>query len=177
MVVIVSYVLNSNISFFPFETAQPHSLFGVARHPVDDTLSANDLGMMDIKCPFCNALHWRDERVSSSRINHPEFETCCAHGKVKLPPLHVPPPALYDLFVGQHVEAKNFRTEIVQYNAALAFTSLGVKVDHSIVGHGPPVFRIQGELTHLSGSLLPEPNVNPCYSQLYIHDPQTAYQY
>ena len=58
-----------------------------------------------------------------------------------------------------------------------AFTSLGVKVDHSFVGHGPPVFRIQGELRHLSGSLLPEESKPPSYSQLYIYDPNMAYRY
>ena len=61
---------------------------------------------------------------------------------------------------------------IVQYNAALAFTSLGVKVDHSIEGHGPPVFWIHGELRHL-----PDKNEHPSYLQLYIYDPDMAYRY
>ena len=100
---------------------------------------------------------------------------CCARGKVKLQPLRVPPSLLYNLFIGDTLQVKEFRTNIVQYNAALAFTSLGVKVDHSIVGHGPPVFRIQGELRHLSGSLLPEDSETPCYSQLYVYDPDMAY--
>ena len=59
----------------------------------------------------------------------------------------------------------------------MAFTSLGVKVDTSIVGRGPPVFRIHGELRHLSGSLLPEEGQAPCYSQLYIYNPDVAYQH
>jgi hypothetical protein len=132
---------------------------------------------MNICCPFCNALHWLDERVSSSKIGSPEFGMCCAHGKVKLPSLRVPPFPLYNLFTGDSHEAKEFRTNIVQYNAALAFTSLGVNVDHSIVGRGPPVFRIHGELRHLSGSLLPEESEVPCYSQLYIYDSDIAYRY
>lgn len=94
---------------------------------------------MNICCPFCNALHWRDERLSSSRINHPEFGMCCGHGKVKLPSLQVPPLALYNLFMADTFQAKEFRMNIVQFNAALAFTSLGVNVNHSIDGHGPPV--------------------------------------
>ena len=52
-----------------------------------------------------------------------------------------------------------------------------MKVDQSVLGHGPPVFRIHGELRHLSGSLLPEETVPPCYSQLYIYNPHAAYQY
>ena len=105
-----------------------------------DSLHVHDLGRMNICCTFCGALHWDDEKLSLSRINHPEFGMCCGRGKVKLPALRVPPSLLYDLFVGDSQQAKEFRTNIVQYNAALAFTSLGVKVDHSIAGHGPPVF-------------------------------------
>jgi hypothetical protein len=33
---------------------------------------------------------------------------------------------------------------------------LGVNIDQSLLGQGPPVFRIHGELRHLSVSLLPE---------------------
>jgi Helitron helicase-like domain at N-terminus len=150
------------------------SLFCSGRLPVSDTLPANYLGAMNVLCPFCGALHWLDERVSSSTAGHFEFGTCCAHGKV---PLRVPPAPLYNLLTGETAQAKEFRANIVQYNAALAFTSLGVKVDQSILGHGPPVFRIHGELRHLSGSLLPEETARPCYSQLYIYDPQAAYQH
>ena len=132
---------------------------------------------MNIHCCHCDALHWQSERVSSSRVTQPEFQTCCAHNKVKLPPLQIPPAPLYNLFTGDSHEAKEFQSNIVQYNAALAFTSLGVKVNESVLGHGPPVFRIHGELRHLSGSLLPEDSVPPCYSQLYIFDPHEAYQY
>jgi hypothetical protein len=152
-----------------------NSSFCIARQPVADDLGPIDLGLMNIHCPYCDALHWLDERVSSSRVGRPEFQTCCAHGKIKLSPLRTPPAPLYDLFTGDTHEAKEFRSNIVQYNAAFAFTSLGVKVDHSILGRGPPVFRIHGELRHLSGSLLPEESVNPCYSQLYVYDPHEAY--
>jgi len=152
-------------------------LFSAAREPVVGTIAAHDLGRMNIECPFCKALHWLEERVSSSTIRHPEFERCCQHGKVKLDPLRVPPLALYNLFVDDTRAGREFRKNIVQYNAALAFTSLGVNIDRSIVGRGPPVFRIHGELKHLSGSLLPEPGSDPHYSQLYIYDPHAAYQF
>ena len=43
-------------------------------------------------------------------------------------------------------------------------------------GGGPYVFRLQGELCHEHGSLLPDPNSNkpPSYCQLYIVDPAQA---
>jgi hypothetical protein len=96
---------------------------------------------------------------------------CCAHGKVSLLFLSVPPMPLYDLFVNDTNAAKEFRENIAQYNAVLAFTSLGVDIDRSIIGHRPPVFRIHGELTHLSGSLLPERGQPALYAQLYVYDP------
>ena len=52
-----------------------------------------------------------------------------------------------------------------------------MKVDHSIEGHGLPVFRIHGELKHLSGSLLPDESEHPSYSQLYIYNSDMAYRY
>ena len=116
------------------------SSFCIACQPVNNNLRANDLGLMNIQCPHCNALHWIEERVSSSRIGQPEFQMCCAHGKVKLPSLRIPPVPLYNLYTGESHEAKEFRSNIVQYNAALALTSMGVKVDQSLHGHGPPVF-------------------------------------
>ena len=61
---------------------------------------------------------------------------------------------------------------------AFAFTSLKVKEDHSVNrGHGPPVFRIQGELFHRGGPLEPAPHRDPMYAQLYIYDPQAALEH
>lgn len=131
---------------------------------------------MDVVCHFCEAFHWIDERITTSSILQPEFGMCCDHGKVSLPPLRIPPLPLFNLFTGTSMTAREFQTNIVQYNAALAFTSMGVNIDHSVLGRGPPVFRIHGELTHLTGSLLPEEGVPPTYAQLYIHDSQDAYR-
>ena len=54
-------------------------------------------------------------------------------------------------------------------------TSIGVKQDYAInqQGGGPWLFKIQGKLSHYSGSLLPEAD-NPTYAQLYIYDPAEA---
>ncbi|PIA31356.1 hypothetical protein AQUCO_05000025v1 [Aquilegia coerulea] len=42
-------------------------------------------------------------------------------------------------------------------------------------GRGPTSFTIHGELCHRIGSLLPESDKSPSYSQLYIYDPQVAF--
>ena len=94
-------------------TSAPGPLFCAAQRPVEDSLSANDLGIMNVQCPYCDALHWPDEHVLSSTVSHPEFQTCCTHGKVKLPPLWIPPAPLYNLFTGNTPDAKEFRSNIV----------------------------------------------------------------
>ena len=91
--------------------------------------------------------------------------------------LKVPPFPLYNLFTCNTHQAKDFSSNIVQYNAALAFTSLGININHSVIGGGPPVFQIQGELRHLSGYLLPEQSDTLKHSQLYVYDPHMAYRY
>ncbi len=100
---------------------------------------------------------------------------CCFQGKIKLAPLHNPPPELNNLFGGQTPQAKQFRENIRRYNNALAMTSLGCKVDESVNrGNGPYVFKVQGRLSHLAGSLLPQEGESPVYAQLYIYDPAEA---
>ena len=66
----------------------------------------------------------------------------------------------------------NISKKILDSTRAFAFTSLGVKVDHTVTtGAGPYSFRISGDLCHLSGALLPPPNQAPVFAQIYIHDP------
>lgn len=70
---------------------------------------------------------------------------------------------------------KEFQANIWQCNVALAFTSLGVKIDDSInCGQGPYVFCIHGELCHKMGAFTPHQNEAPAYVQLYLHDPWAA---
>ncbi|KAJ3817348.1 hypothetical protein F5880DRAFT_1451014, partial [Lentinula raphanica] len=109
----------------------------------------------------------------------PQFGMCCKHGEVCIPLLRSPPEYLWLLYTSQDLQAKEFRENIAQYNAALAFTSLGVSIDDSVNHHGrgPPVFRIHGELKHWSGSLLPKEGSAPAYAQLYILDPRSALHY
>lgn len=101
---------------------------------------------------------------------------CCDHNTVRLPCLQPPPDPLLALFTGTDPQSKNFRDHIWEYNRALAFTSLGATEDHSVnIGRGPPIFRIQGELCHRSGSLLPPPGRPPTYAQpRYLADDENV---
>ncbi|TDL14451.1 hypothetical protein BD410DRAFT_702923, partial [Rickenella mellea] len=130
---------------------------------------------MDIVCHHCGALHWAQEAIKNSTAQLPCFGMCCNHGQVRLPPAVDPPYALQQLLSGETPQSQEFRENIRQYNAALAFTSLGVAIDESINnGRGPYVFWIHGELCHRIGSLLPAEGRSPAYAQLYIYDPRAV---
>jgi len=50
-------------------------------------------------------------------------------------------------------------------------TSVGVKIDNSVTRQsGPYCFKIQRELYHLTGALLPHGGQTPMYAQIYILD-------
>jgi hypothetical protein len=57
------------------------------------------------------------------------------------------------------------------YNNTFAFTSLGVSVNCSVYcPHAVYPFRIKGELCHRIGSLLPTPDGEPAFAQIYVFD-------
>jgi Helitron helicase-like domain at N-terminus len=159
---------------------------------------------MDLECPVCGALHFKDERASGTNLRNPEFSLCCNRGKVELPYLRDPPTLLQRLLGSykdlpehrrfpvtraQETQGVAFRDEIRKYNSAMAFASLGVKIDGNVTGAagGPYSFRINGQLHHKIGALLPEVSIKlwlcylaegmniqdgqpPQYAQIYIHD-------
>ena len=116
------------------------------------------------------------ERLIHSSNRSPKFGICCLAGRISLPLLPEPPEILRTLLDSQDNRGKQFREHICQYNVSLAFTSLGVKLDHSVLGRGPYVFKIHGEVYHRHGSLLPI-GEQPCYAQLYFYDPSEALGY
>ena len=138
----------------------------------------HSLGPMNISCPHCQALHFSVEKLSNSTLNAPNFGTCCLTGQIILPPFPPPPQELLHLFNGTSPHSLEFKTNIRQYNATFAFTSLGANIDHSVVtGTGPYSFQISGELHHQASALLPIPNRAPAFAQLYIHDPNQQLDY
>src|SRR5882724_2144646 len=82
------------------------------------------------------------------------------------------------LLESSDTDAKEFRKHIPQYNAALAFTSLGAKFNQALFqGGGPYALCLIGELYHQLGALLPDENRSPSYAQLYLYDPAEASQF
>ncbi|KAF7820696.1 uncharacterized protein G2W53_026151 [Senna tora] len=91
-------------------------------------------------------------------------------GKVALPPVKKPPKFLKRLFTKKDSRSEEFMKKIRNYNM-FAFTFMGGKVDHSINNSKRPyVFRLHGQNMHLLGSLLPENDEQPKFSQLYMYD-------
>jgi len=127
---------------------------------------------MNMQCSKCGALHFDAEKLTSSTRREAKFGSCCLEGQIRLPEFRPPPADLKNLYNGTNPHSKVFKENIRQYNAAFAFTSLGVNIDRSVTGTaGVYSFRINGELHHLGGALLPSPGETPRYAQLYIHDP------
>jgi hypothetical protein len=120
---------------------------------------------------------WTEERLAKSKNNNPQFSLCCENGKVLLPNLPATSQGLEVLLTSKESSAVKFRDQIRMYNSVLAFTSLGAKVDESVIrGPRPYSFRIQGQLYHKIGSLCPAERQRPQFAQLYIHDTKREHQ-
>ncbi|CAN6881830.1 unnamed protein product [Brassica oleracea] len=103
---------------------------------------------------------------TDSKTGEPTFTIFCNHGQIKLPPIKQPPVLLEEL-----LQSRWFRDTIRVYNYVLAFTSIGMKMDYSVVhAPGPYTIRIQGQTHHRIGSLIPRQGRPPKYIQLYIFD-------
>uniref|UniRef100_K3Y356 ATP-dependent DNA helicase n=1 Tax=Setaria italica TaxID=4555 RepID=K3Y356_SETIT len=123
------------------------------------------------KC-FLPLLMERVKRSYSGEGERVHFHLCCRGGKVQLPLLRDPPPFLDGLLKPDgDILSKYFLKSIRSYNAMFDFTSLGAKIDMSInKGPGAFVFKINGQVHHRIGSLLPDEGKPPAYAQLYIVD-------
>ena len=84
---------------------------------------------------------------------------CCSSGKTHLPPLQPPPEPLRTYLKGETRDAKQFLANVCKYNAAFQMTSFGGKVCKES-GY-MPTFKVQGQIYHLMGSMLPVGNGVP----------------
>lgn len=127
-------------------------------------------------CRHCGALHWLEERSNTSKPE-PEFESCCKHGNLKLPPLQPIPLFFQQLLTSTDTESRTFCQKLRRYNNALAFTSVNYTLDRRVKSkRGPLCFRIHGELYHLQGPLKAIDD-SPQFAQLFFYDPEEATQY
>jgi len=119
------------------------------------------MGRMSVRCVSCNAMRWKDEPSGM----------CCSNGKVRLEPLSEDiPQFLRHLFQGDTPDSEHFLSSIRKYNSCFQLTSFGAK---TVDEHGfMPTFKVQGQVYHLAGSLLPMPGEQPQFLQIYFMDDQ-----
>jgi hypothetical protein len=160
------------------EVDEPSSITPIARvYPwTSNGLDRHTLGDMNYECQNCGAMMWLNERVNKS-ARSPVFTTCCAKGKILLPPLQDLLPPLDRLLTELDQNSRLFRQNIRMYNSALSFTSIGAKIDNHITGtRGVYSFRIHGEIYHSIGTLLPNNEDYPQFAQIYIYDTDNELQ-
>ena len=122
-------------------------------YEIDSTVA---LGSMSNQCRWCNALKWKEEAPG----------ICCSAGKVQLSPYEQLPEPLYSLIMNIHPEHGHFMNVIRKYNSCFQMTSFGAK---QIIKDGfMPTFKVQGQVYHLVGSLLPAPQKEPQFLQIYF---------
>ena len=86
------------------------------------------------------------------------------------------PQDLEDLFRGNYADRNailNFFKYIRNYNACLSIASFEANVVQPM-NHGPPCFRICGQVFHRIGNLRPNQDISTTYRQLYIYDSLVA---
>jgi len=155
----------------PLPILQPIPYPPVGQPFLKNNIHYLNLGMLTIICSHCYALHFDCEKLTSLRVNYPKFGMCCLQGQIQLPPLQPLTGILHNYLTGDDYSSREFCNNIRQYNAAFVMTSVGVKIDNSVTRQsGPYYFKIQGELYHLTGALLPHGNQTPMYVQIYILD-------
>lgn len=129
------------------------------------------MGEPEYTCKYCNAIFWFQERnkYDTERKGEILYSNCCKYGKIKIPQFKEPPQFLKRLLDSRGDRySKHFLQNIRQYNL-FSFTSMRGNIDNKInKGEGPYVFRINGQIHHRIGSLLPEPNKIPKFAELYI---------
>ncbi|XP_045792199.1 uncharacterized protein LOC123886981 [Trifolium pratense] len=139
----------------------------------DDQQGYFDIGDPIWECQQCGAFMWYQERKNKRKDSiTPQFQLCCHGGKAQLPLLDQPPELLQHLLFNYHsADSKNYQAHTRIYNSMFAFTSPGMKLDErKRIGKGPPTLRIQGQVCHRIGSMLPVEGQPPKFAQLYIYD-------
>ena len=124
-------------------------------YPVDASVA---IGAMSFRCGHCAALKWKGESPGM----------CCNNGRVNLPPLQVPPEPLQSLLLRTSPHSTNFHANIRQYNGAFHMTSFGTTgLDAREHGY-MPTLRIQGQVYHRAGSLMPPGGQEAKFLQIYF---------
>ena len=122
----------------------------------DHFYNTTDVGTLSIKCSHCDALKFDKETESF----------CCSKGNVQIDELLQLQPFLQHLYEGIDSNGKHFLTNIRKYNSVFQMTSFGCN-EVSMAGFNPS-FRIQSQVYHLIGSIVPPQGESPKFAQIYF---------
>ena len=115
-------------------------------------------------CNHYYAMKWKDESKGF----------CCVNGQVVLASLSPAPDAIYKLLIERDpISNESHVKNIRSYNQVLAFTSIHADVDKELANakRGVYTYRIQGELYHQIGGLMPkDDDKEPTFAQIYFYD-------
>ncbi|CAE1304472.1 unnamed protein product [Acanthosepion pharaonis] len=114
------------------------------------------IGSMSVVCGHCNAKKWPGESAG----------LCCSDGKIQLAPFQELPAPLKALLEGSSLDSKHFLAKIRQYNCAFQMTSFGGNAFREVGWN--PTFKVQGQVYHRIGSLLPETATDSAFLQIYF---------
>ena len=109
----------------------------------DEAVPTHCAGAMDLPREACGAWMYRGEQLTQPK---PHFRLCCHNGKLShLWRVSDAPDLLHRLLTNRTAQARHFRDNIREYNAALSFVSFGASYAPP-PGRGPPVYRINNEI-------------------------------
>ncbi|XP_055918607.1 uncharacterized protein LOC129950708 [Eupeodes corollae] len=91
---------------------------------------------------------------------------CCASGKVVFSNIDEPPEPIKSVLTNNHILSAHFLNNVRRYNSLFQMTSFGAKEIKE--GHFMPTFKVEGQVYHLIGSLLPPSGQIPQFLQIYF---------
>lgn len=139
----------------------------------ESEVTIHSCGSMDQECIHCLSLNFLAEKSTDGT-----FKYCCHKGTVLLESDGqqgcIFPSYLQELLSNPaHPQYRNFQENIRSYNSAVAFASMGAQIDN-LVGRGPYVFRVHGQIYHRTGHMHPEDGAERQYAQFYVVDSAMA---
>ena len=124
--------------------------------------NTTDIGTLSLQCSNCGALKFERETDS----------LCCSKGNVQLEEFPQVQPFLQYLYEGTDSDGKHFLANIRKYNCAFQMTSFGC--NEILMAGFNPSFRIQGQVYHLIGSIVPIAGESPKFAQIFFIDDREA---
>ena len=113
------------------------------------------IGEMSVVCPHWQALKYTGEKPGM----------CCSGGTVVLEELEALPEALKELLTGQTHNSRLYLKHPRKYNSAFQMTSFGAHVERL---EWASTFKVQGQVSHRMCTLLPRPEIEPKFLQIYF---------